>query len=123
MNIEKLSKELSELTILEAAKLVKHLESKWGIKAENIAANPTSSENVEKNKPIEKKEFDVTLKSIGNKKIQVIKTIREITSLGLKEAKALVDSAPKLIKSNILKNEADEIKEKLEKHGALVDIQ
>jgi len=122
VNIEKLSDELSKLTIMEAAELVKCLEEKWGVKAgENLmsssSAQPQSPESVE-----EKKEFNVMLQSVGSKKIQVIKAVREITSLGLKEAKLLVDSAPKLVKEGIPKDEAESIKEKLEKQGATIEI-
>lgn len=123
VNIEKLSEELSKLTIMEAAELVKCLESKWGIKA---GANLIQAEGVNTNQTEgkdEKKEFNVLLKLVGSKKIQVIKTVREVTSLGLKEAKALVDGAPKLIKENIPKDIAMDIKDKLEKQGATVEIQ
>jgi large subunit ribosomal protein L7/L12 len=123
VNIEKLSDELSKLTILEAAELVKCLEDKWGVKAGNILAQGGSTGESGGEKKEEKKEFNVMLQSIGSKKIQVIKAVREITSLGLKEAKLLVDSAPKLIKENIPKDEANTIKEKLEKQGASVEIQ
>lgn len=123
VNIEKLSDELSKLTILEAAELVKCLESKWGIKA-NEALNSVNTLQKEETKNIdEKKEFNILLETVGDKKIQVIKTVREITALGLKEAKQLVDNAPKVIKENVLKEEASSIKEKLEKHGAVIKIQ
>jgi large subunit ribosomal protein L7/L12 len=120
-NIEKLSKEISDLTILEAAGLVKCLEKKWGIKA-NLASAPqvnTASNTIQENN---QKKFNVVLKSSGQKKIQVIKIIREITSLGLKESKQLVDQAPKEIKSDINEEEAYNIKEKLEKIGASVEL-
>jgi len=123
VNIEKLSDELSQLTILEASELVKCLEDKWGVKAGNMMApqgNDTQGNTKEKE---EKKEFNVMLTSVGGKKIQVINAVREITSLGLKEAKLLVDSAPKLIKENIPKEEANTIKETLEKQGASIEIQ
>jgi large subunit ribosomal protein L7/L12 len=121
-NIEELSKELSKLTLLEAAELVKCLENKWGVKASNNIIANDSVKSEDEVKAVEKNTFDIILTSIGNKKIQVIKTVREITSLGLKEAKNLVDQFPKAIKSGISKDEAKEIKEKLEKVGASVEI-
>lgn len=117
-NIEKLSDELSALTILEAAELVKLLEEKWNIQLNQqlpIAQNSTTE-------PIKNKKCTIILKSAGQKKIQVIKSIREITSLGLKEAKHLVDQAPKEIKQDIEKEEALKIKEKLEANGATIEI-
>jgi len=123
VNIEKLSDELSQLTILEAAELVKCLEDKWGVKANNIMAQGNNGESNNSKAKEEKKEFNVMLTSVGGKKIQVIKAVREITALGLKEAKLLVDSAPKLIKENIPKDEANSIKEALEKQGASIEIQ
>lgn len=121
-NIEKLSNELSKLTILEAAELVKCLETKWGVQASNIIQQQSGSQGEGKKEPIEKKEFDVILKSAGEKKIQVIKIVREIAALGLKEAKNLVDSAPTSIKTKILEKDALVIKERLEKHGAIIEI-
>ena len=103
-NIEKLSNELSKLTILEAAELVKCLETKWGVQASNLVAQQGSSQGDSKKAPVEKKEFDVILKSAGDKKIQVIKIVREIAALGLKESKNLVDSAPVPIKTKVLEN-------------------
>jgi len=123
VNIEKLSDELSQLTILEAAELVKCLEDKWGVKASSMIAQSNNNDESNMKEKEEKKEFNVMLASVGSKKIQVIKTVREITSLGLKEAKLLVDSAPKLIKEKIPKDEANSIKETLEKQGATVEIQ
>jgi large subunit ribosomal protein L7/L12 len=123
VNIEKLSDELSKLTILEAAELVKCLETKWGVKASSVMAQSGAGENTGAKEKEEKKEFNVMLTSVGSKKIQVIKAVREITSLGLKEAKLLVDSAPKLVKENIPKEEANSIKETLEKQGASIEIQ
>jgi large subunit ribosomal protein L7/L12 len=123
VNIEKLSEELSKLTILEAAELVKCLEEKWGIQAGNMLSQNNSAQDSDSKGTEEKKEFNVMLTSVGNKKIQVIKAVRELTSLGLKEAKLLVDSAPKLIKENIPKDEAESIKETLEKQGATIEIQ
>jgi len=123
VNIEKLSDELSQLTILEAAELVKCLEDKWGVKASNFVAQGGGTGETDTKQKEEKKDFNVMLSSVGGKKIQVIKAVREITSLGLKEAKLLVDSAPKLIKESVPKEEANSIKEILEKQGATVEIQ
>jgi len=123
VNIEKLSEELSKLTILEAAELVKCLEEKWGIQAGNMLSQNNSAQDSDSKGTEEKKEFNVMLTAVGSKKIQVIKAVRELTSLGLKEAKLLVDSAPKLIKENIPKDEAESIKETLEKQGATIEIQ
>jgi large subunit ribosomal protein L7/L12 len=121
-NIEELSKELSKLTLLEAAELVKCLENKWGVKASNNIIANDSVKSEDEVKAVEKNTFDIILTSIGNKKIQVIKTVREITSLGLKEAKDFVENAPKLIKEGIDKKESEEIKKKLEEVGAKVSI-
>jgi len=120
-NIEKLSKELSELTILEAAELVQCLEKKWGIKAQAYVAN--SQEKGPESKTTEKEDFNVILKSVGPKKIQIIKAVREITALGLKEAKQLVDQAPKEVKKGVAKADAQNIKEKLESLGATVGLE
>lgn len=119
-NIERLSKELSELTILEAAELVQCLEKKWGIKAQELAVSDQKPNTEPKRE--EKETFDVILKSIGPKKIQIIKAVREITALGLKEAKQLVDQSPKEIKKDVIKSEASDIKEKLEALGAAVEL-
>ncbi len=112
---------LSSLTVMEAAELAKLLEEKWGVSAAApvavVAAGAAPAAAVE-----EKDEFDVILISQGDKKIQVIKEVRAITSLGLKEAKELVESAPKAIKEGVTKDEADKIKEKIENVGGQVDI-
>merc|ERR1711982_276601 len=117
MGIEKISKNLSDLTILEAAELVENLEKKWNIKAALPSITQPNTDDTTTKKSTEKEKFDVILVSPGTKKIQVIKTLREITSLGLKEAKQLADQSPKEIKKNINKAEANIIKEKLEKSG------
>lgn len=124
-NIENLVNELSKLSILEASELIKSLEEKWGVKA--AVANTNSSAQSAMNgaqtaEVVEKTEFDVELATVGDKKIQVIKVVREVTGLGLKEAKDLVDGAPKVIKSAISKTDADIIKSKLEAEGASVII-
>jgi large subunit ribosomal protein L7/L12 len=117
-----IAESLSSLTIMEAADLAKLLEEKWGVSAAApvavaAAAGPAGGEAA-----VEKDEFDVVLIGIGDKKIQVIKEVRAITSLGLKEAKELVESAPKAIKEGIAKDEAEKIKEQIEGAGGQVDI-
>ncbi len=117
-----IAESLSSLTIMEAADLAKLLEEKWGVSAAApvavaAAAGPAGGEAA-----VEKDEFDVVLIGVGDKKIQVIKEVRAITSLGLKEAKELVESAPKAIKEGIAKDEAEKIKEKIEGAGGQVDI-
>ncbi len=113
---------LSSLTIMEAADLAKLLEEKWGVSAAApvavVAAGGAGTEGAAE----EKVEFDIILLSPGDKKIQVIKEVRAITSLGLKEAKDLVESAPKAIKEGITKDEAEKIKAKIEEAGGQVDI-
>lgn len=123
-DLEKISEELSKLTILEAADLVKMLEDKWGVKAASgggmMMAMPAAggaSAAAE-----EKTEFDVKLASAGDKKIQVIKVVRELTGLGLKEAKDMVDGAPKVVKEKVSKADAESMKAKLEAEGAKVEI-
>jgi len=118
-NIEKLIEELSALSIIEASELVKSLEEKWGISASSFAAAPAAggAAAVE-----EKTEFNVILVSGGDKKLEAIKAVRELTGLGLKEAKDLVEGAPKPIKEGVDKKTADEMKAKLEAIGAKVEI-
>ncbi|OYW50673.1 MAG: 50S ribosomal protein L7/L12 [Novosphingobium sp. 12-62-10] len=120
-DIANLVAELSKLTVLEAADLAKALEEAWGVSAAAavaVAAGPAAAvEAVE-----EKTEFDVILTGDGGKKIQVIKEVRAITQLGLTEAKALVEAAPKAIKEGISKAEAEEIKAKVEAAGGTVEI-
>ena len=120
-DLNQIAESLSSLTIMEAADLAKLLEEKWGVSAAApvavaAAAGPAADAAAEKD------EFDVVLIGIGDKKIQVIKEVRAITSLGLKEAKELVESAPKAIKEGIAKDEAEKIKEKIEGAGGQVDI-
>lgn len=116
-DLDKLVDELSNLTVLEAAELSKLLEDKWGVSAAAAApmamAMPAAAGGSEAAVPEEKTEFDVILATIGEKKINVIKEVRAITGLGLKEAKDLVESAPKAIKEGATKTEADELKKKL----------
>ncbi len=120
-DLEAIASNLSELTVMEAADLVKVLEEKWGVSAAApvaVAAAGAPAAAAEE----EKTEFDVILTAVGDKKINVIKAVREVTSLGLKEAKDLVDSAPKAIKEAVTKAEAEEVKKKFEAAGAQVEI-
>ena len=122
-NLEKLTDDLSALTVLEAADLSKMLEEKWGVSAAApvaVAAAPGAGGGEAAAE--EKDTFDVVLTAFGEKKINVIKEVRAITSLGLKEAKDLVEGAPKAVKEGIGKDEAEEIKKKLEEAGASVDL-
>ena len=125
-NIEEIAEKLDGLTLLEAAQLSKLLQEKWGVSAAAVAvaapaaggggaaAGAAATE--------EKTEFDVVLAAAGDKKINVIKVVRELTGLGLKEAKDLVDGAPKAVKEKISKEEAASMKAKLEEQGATVEI-
>jgi large subunit ribosomal protein L7/L12 len=121
MNTEQMVEELSSWTVMEVANLVKELEEKWGVSAAPaavaVAGPAAAAEAVE-----EQTEFDVELTEAGGKKINVIKAIREITQLGLADAKALVEAAPKVVKEAVSKDEADEIKKKLEEAGAKVTV-
>jgi large subunit ribosomal protein L7/L12 len=123
-NLEQLADQLSTLTVLEAAQLSKMLEEKWGVSAAApvavAAAAPAAAAPAE---PAEEQtEFDVVLTVVGDKKINVIKEVRAVTNLGLKEAKDLVESAPKTVKEAVKKEEAEQIKKKLEEAGATVEI-
>lgn len=120
-NITKIADELSALTVMEAADLSKLLEEKWGVSAAApVAAAPVAAAAGEA--VTEKTEFDVILASSGDKKIEVIKVVRALTNLGLKEAKDLVDAAPSSLKQGVSKAEADDIKAKLEAAGAKVEV-
>jgi large subunit ribosomal protein L7/L12 len=115
--------QLSALTVLEAAQLSKMLEEKWGVSAAAAAPVMMAAPGAAAAAPAEEKtEFDVILKNAGDKKINVIKVVREVTSLGLKEAKDLVEGAPKPIKEGVAKDEAESIKKKFEEQGATVEI-
>ena len=116
-DLAKLVDELSALTVMEAADLSKMLEEKWGVSAVAVAAGGAAAAAEE-----EKSEFDIILEAAGDNKINVIKEIRAITNLGLKEAKDLVDGAPKTVKEGAPKEEAEEIKKKLEAAGAKVTL-
>jgi large subunit ribosomal protein L7/L12 len=122
-NLEKIAEDLSALTVLEAAELSKMLEEKWGVSAAApmaVAAMPGGAPAAEAAE--EKTEFDVILAAIGDKKINVIKEVRAMTGLGLKEAKDLVEAAPKVVKEGLRKEEAEEMKKKLEEVGATVEV-
>ena len=120
-DLNKIIEDLSSLTVVEAAELSKQLEEKWGVSAAAaVAAAPAAAGGAAPAE--EKSEFTVMLSSAGDKNINVIKEIRAVTSLGLKEAKDLVEGAPKEVKSGVNKKEAEEIKAKLEAAGAKVEL-
>jgi large subunit ribosomal protein L7/L12 len=120
-NLEKLVEELSTLTVLEAAQLSKLLEEKWGVSA--AAPVAVAAAGAAAAAPVEvKDEFSVVLAAAGDKKINVIKAVREITGLGLKEAKDLVEAAPKAVKEGVPKADAEKLKAKLEAEGAKVEL-
>ena len=126
-NVEQIVEELDKLTLLEAAQLSKLLQEKWGVSAaapKAMAAAPGAAGAAGGGGAAieEKTEFDVMLMAAGDKKIQVIKVVRELTGLGLKEAKDLVDGAPKPVKEKVTKAEADDMKKKLEEQGAAVQV-
>jgi large subunit ribosomal protein L7/L12 len=114
--------QLSELTVLEAAQLSKLLEEKWGVTAAAAAPIMMAAAGPAAAPAEEQTEFDVILKVTGDKKIEVIKVVREVTSLGLKEAKDLVEGAPKTLKEAVGKEEAEAIKKKFEEKGATIEI-
>ena len=121
-NLDQIVEQLSTLSVLEAAELVKKLEEKWGVSAAAavaVAAGPGAAAAA----PVEEKtEFTVILAAFGDKKIEVIKEVRALTGLGLKEAKDLVEGAPKAVKEDVNKEEAEKIKAQLEKAGARVEL-
>ena len=121
-DLNKIIDELSKLTVVEAAELSKQLEEKWGVTAAAAVAAPAAGAAAGGAPAEEKNEFTVVLASAGDKKINVIKEVRAVTSLGLKEAKDLVEGAPKEVKSGVNKKEAEEIKAKLESAGAKVEL-
>ncbi len=119
-DLQKIAEDLSGLTVMEAAELATLLEDKWGVTAAAavaVAAAPGEAAAAE-----EKTDFDVILATVGDKKINVIKEVRAITGLGLKEAKELVEGAPKPVKEGVAKDEAEELKKKLEAAGATVEL-
>ena len=126
-NIEQIAEELGKLTVLEASQLSKLLQEQWGVSAAApmaVAAMPGVAGAAAGGAAAaeEKTEFDVILGAAGEKKIQVIKVVRELTGLGLKEAKDLVDGAPKAVKEKVTKAEAEDMKKKLEEQGATVQV-
>ena len=124
-NIEEIAEKLDTLTLLEAAQLSKLLQEKWGVSAAAAVAGaaPAAGGAAAAGAGAEEKtEFDVVLNAAGDKKIQVIKVVRELTGLGLKEAKDLVDGAPKPVKEKVAKAEAADMKKKLEEVGATVEV-
>ena len=122
-DLEAIAQNLSSLTVMEAAELVKKLEEEWGVSAAApMAVAAVGAAGADAGAVEEKTEFDVILKEIGAKKINVIKAVREVSSLGLKEAKDLVESAPKAIREGVTKEEADEMKKKFEAVGATIEI-
>ena len=126
-NVDQIAEELDKLTLLEAAQLSKMLQEKWGVSAAApmaVAAMPGAAAAGGGGAAAteEKTEFDVMLMAAGDKKIQVIKVVRELTGLGLKEAKDLVDGAPKAVKEKVTKAESEDMKKKLEEQGATVQV-
>ena len=124
-NIDEIAEKLDSLTLLEAAQLSKRLQEKWGVSAAVAVAAPAAGAAAGGGAAPaaeEQTEFDVVLSAVGDKKIQVIKVVRELTGLGLKEAKDLVDGAPKPVKEKVSKAEAGDMKKKLEEVGATVEV-
>jgi len=122
-NVTKIVEAIEKLSVLELVELIKNLEDKFGVSAQAMAMAPmAAAAPAEAEAAEEQTEFDVVLTNVGEKKIQVIKVVREVTSLGLKEAKDLVDSAPKPVKEGVNKEEAEEIKKKFEEMGATIEI-
>lgn len=122
MTNEEILEAISNMSVLELSELVKAIEDKFGVSAAAPVAVAAAAAAGAAAAAEEKTEFDVILKEIGDKKIQVIKAVREITGLGLKDAKALVDGAPKEVKTGVAKAEAEEMKKKLEDAGATVEL-
>ena len=121
--VTNLLEEIKELTVLELSELVKALEEEFNVTAQaTVAAAPAAAAGAAEAGAAEKSEFDVVLKSAGASKINVIKVVKEVTGLGLKDAKALVDGAPKPVKEGVAKDEAEELKSKLEEAGAEVEL-
>jgi large subunit ribosomal protein L7/L12 len=122
-DLQTLAENLSALTVLEASELVKILETKWGVSAAAPVAVAAAGAGAAAAAPAEEKtEFDVILKEVGEKKIDVIKVVRQVTNLGLKEAKDLVEGAPKTVKEGATKDEAADIKKKFEEVGAKIEV-
>jgi large subunit ribosomal protein L7/L12 len=121
-DLNKIAEELSALTVMEAAELVKQLESKWGVSAAAVAVAAGPAGAAAAAPAEEKTEFTVVLAKAGDKKIDVIKVVRELTGLGLKEAKDLVEGAPKTLKEGVNKEDSAKMKEKLTAVGATVEL-
>ncbi len=121
-DLNKIADQLSSLTVIEAADLSKLLEEKWGVSAAVPVAAVAATAPAAEAEAEEQTEFEVVLTAYGEKKINVIKEVRAITALGLKEAKDLVESAPKAVKEGVSKDEAEELKKKLEEVGATVEL-
>jgi len=125
MNREEIIKAIEEMSVMELSELIKDIEEKFDVKAQApvaVAGVMPGAAQTGGGAAEEKTDFDVVLKAAGDKKIQVIKVVREITGLGLKEAKELVDGAPKPVKTGVPKEQAEEIKKKLEEQGAEVEV-
>ena len=121
-DLNKMVDELSKLSVMEAAELSKLLQEKWGVSAAAPVAVAAAGGGAEEQKSSEKDTFDIVLKEVGDKKINIIKEVRAATGLGLKEAKDLVEAAPKEIKGGVAKKDAEEFKKKLEAAGAKVEL-
>ena len=122
-DLQTIAENLSTLTVMEAAQLVKMLEEKWGVSAAAPVAVAAAGAGAAPAAAVEEKtEFEVILKEVGDNKINVIKVVREVTSLGLKEAKDLVDGAPKTVKEGVTKDDAEAMKKKFEAVGAKVEV-
>lgn len=122
-DLNKMVDELSKLSVMEAAELSKLLQEKWGVSAAApVAAAAVAGGGADEQKAAEKDTFDIVLTDVGDKKINIIKEVRAATGLGLKEAKDMVEGAPKTIKEGVAKAEAEEIKKKFEESGAKIDL-
>ena len=122
-DLNKMVDELSKLSVMEAAELSKLLQEKWGVSAAApVAAAAAAGGGAEEQKSAEKESFDIILTEVGDKKINIIKEVRAATGLGLKEAKDLVEGAPKALKEGVAKAEAEEIKKKFEESGAKIEL-
>lgn len=122
-DLNKMVDELSKLSVMEAAELSKLLQEKWGVSAAApVAVAAAAGGGADEQKAAEKDTFDIVLTDVGDKKINIIKEVRAVTGLGLKEAKDMVEGAPKTIKEGVAKAEAEEIKKKFEESGAKIDL-
>ena len=121
-DLNKMVDELSKLSVMEAAELSKLLQEKWGVSAAAPVAAAAAGGGADEQKAAEKDTFDIVLTDVGDKKINIIKEVRAATGLGLKEAKDMVEGAPKTIKEGVAKAEAEEIKKKFEESGAKIDL-